>query len=338
MSVMPRSARAAITSGWARIASSTSWYSSTVKCGVTPGTWVHDTTESSVRSTTPSKVWLSARFHSTANAVRRIGSPGRQAFTSAFGGSSSSIDANRHDSSRDWSRRRAAAVCRNSASSSGSSGCCAISVSCLRDDTPTSAVPHYATALRSPDRSETGRIEPPVSSLVSCSSGALDARGGDDEVGEEAGADADQQPPAHHRARPSEPHPDELDDDVEDGARGQGQEGDAHGFAREELPDQGADEGGSATDEAEDDQEGPGRSLGIAGEWCGDAEPLGGVVQADTDSYQEGQLLGGGPRGDSGPVADELVLGHRAGADRVARRLCPTSQPGFVVDETHQPE
>src|SRR3954453_11946040 len=130
MSVMPRLARAGTTSGWARIASSTSWYSSTVKCGVTPGTCVQDSTTPSVRSTTPSQVWLSARFHSTANAVRRTGSPARHAFTSALGGSSSSIEANLHVSAKDCSRRRMAAVLRNSSSSRGSSGCRAISALC----------------------------------------------------------------------------------------------------------------------------------------------------------------------------------------------------------------
>src|ERR1700712_4456987 len=129
MSVMPRVANAAITSGWARIASSTSWYSSVVKCGVTPGTWVHEATASPVRSTTASQVWLSSRFQSTASALRGTGSPGRQALTSLLGGSTPSMDANRHASDRDLSRRRTAAVWRNSASSSGSSGCCAIGFS-----------------------------------------------------------------------------------------------------------------------------------------------------------------------------------------------------------------
>ena len=120
---MPRSASAAIRSGCARIASSTSWNSSTVKFGVTPGMCVQDTTRSPVRSTTPSQVWLSARFHSTASDVRGTGSPERHAFTTTFGGSSSSIDANRQEPESCSSLRRMAAVRRNSSLSRGSSGC-----------------------------------------------------------------------------------------------------------------------------------------------------------------------------------------------------------------------
>ena len=54
MSVNPRSARAAMTSGCSRIASSTSWNSSTVKFGVTPGMCSNDRTVPSVRSTVAS--------------------------------------------------------------------------------------------------------------------------------------------------------------------------------------------------------------------------------------------------------------------------------------------
>ena len=54
MSVNPRSASAAMTSGCSRIASSTSWNSSIVKFGVTPGMCSNDRTASSVRSTVAS--------------------------------------------------------------------------------------------------------------------------------------------------------------------------------------------------------------------------------------------------------------------------------------------
>ncbi len=54
MSVNPRSARAAMTSGCVRIASSMSWNSSIVKFGVTPGMCSNERTVSPVRSTVAS--------------------------------------------------------------------------------------------------------------------------------------------------------------------------------------------------------------------------------------------------------------------------------------------
>ncbi len=121
--MIPRAARAAITSSFSCSAWSQSWYSSMVKFGQTPGMWVQDSTESATRSTTASYTSLVAFSQSTDSDLRGIGSPARQALTSAFGGSASSMPANRQASDTPRSRRRMAAVARYSSSESGSSGC-----------------------------------------------------------------------------------------------------------------------------------------------------------------------------------------------------------------------
>ena len=100
-----------------------SWYSSTVKFGQTPGTWVQETTTSATRSTTASYVLLVAFSQTTDKDRRGTGSPLDHALTAAFAGSASSIEANRHSCDTPRSRRRMAAVLRNSSSESGSSGC-----------------------------------------------------------------------------------------------------------------------------------------------------------------------------------------------------------------------
>ena len=79
-SLIPRAASTASTPGCRCRASSTSWNSSTVKLGVTPGTWVQDTTRSATRSTTASYAWFVGRSqqHGKGPARHRVtGSPGQ---------------------------------------------------------------------------------------------------------------------------------------------------------------------------------------------------------------------------------------------------------------------
>src|SRR5665811_1261965 len=103
---------------------------------------------------------------------------------------------------------------------------------------------------------------------------------------------------------------DELSDDVEDGARRQRKKDDADRLAGEAVPDGGADEGGTAADQAEGGKErpaGPGCvGAGVGGQGGDNAEPFGGVVQAESDHEQGGQ----GDLAGCGGLADRETLGE----------------------------
>src|SRR3954471_11511359 len=111
-----------------------------------------------------------------------------------------------------------------------------------------------------------------------------------DEVGTEAEDEAEDETPRDELARadPAE-YGEQLDDDVEDRAAGDGEKADFEEVVDERMADEGADERRPAVDQAEHEQEAPARARTDRGKRCDDAEALGGVVQAEPDDEQGGE-------------------------------------------------
>src|SRR5262249_22894598 len=133
MSVAPRLARAAMTSGWVRSIWSHSTNSSTVKLACTPGTCSNDAVWPSVNDTTLLYVALFDRCRQITSARRGGGGPpSSKACSSDLPGSANSIDANRQPgfdgagcaapATTPCSRCRIDATALNSSPLSGSNG------------------------------------------------------------------------------------------------------------------------------------------------------------------------------------------------------------------------
>jgi membrane protein DedA with SNARE-associated domain len=133
------------------------------------------------------------------------------------------------------------------------------------------------------------------------------AAGGHDHVGDKTRRQAEQNSPIQIvPALALERDTEQLDDDIEDGTRGERKEYHAHGVAGELAPDGGAKKGRAAADEAHQQQEAPGRPVAVGGQRRDDAESLGGVVQgkADDQDRRESDGAGGGASSDREALAE----------------------------------
>src|SRR5215471_11168253 len=145
---------------------------------------------------------------------------------------------------------------------------------------------------------------PPGANLEqTCSqSGASGAGRGDDRVGHEAEHQPQQDSPGDQLLHPGGTrNGQELDHDVQDGARRQRQEGNTQQGRGDLHADDGAGEGGAAADKPEQREPRPGRPLTGRRQRCHNAKALGRVVRAEPDHQQqrEAELAGrgGGPDG-----------------------------------------
>src|SRR5665647_3463585 len=138
----------------------------------------------------------------------------------------------------------------------------------------------------------------------------LSRTGGDEHpVSQEAGQQPQQEPPGHEPLE-AEGAIDlqQLDDDVEDRARGQGQEGYRDKVVDPRLSHHRAEERRPAADEAEQREEAPARQGAVTREGRDDPEPLGGVVKAKADNEDERQAdLARGRRLTDGEAFGEVV-------------------------------
>jgi membrane protein DedA with SNARE-associated domain len=125
------------------------------------------------------------------------------------------------------------------------------------------------------------------------------AAGGHDHVGDKTRRQAEQDSPVEVvLSLALERDTEQLDDDIEDGTSGEGEEYHADGVAGELAPDGSAKQGRAAADETHQQQEPPGRPVAVGGQRGDDTESLGGVVQGKADD-QDGREPDGAGRGAS---------------------------------------
>src|SRR5450759_3852638 len=103
-------------------------------------------------------------------------------------------------------------------------------------------------------------------------------------ISQEAGNQPEHDPPSHEPLE-AEGAIDlqQLDDNVEDRARRQGEEGYRYEVVDPRLSHQRAEERRPAADEAKRHEEAPARQCALTREGCDDPETLGGVVKAKPD-------------------------------------------------------